>query len=321
MNFLNTLNLTNGDNSIDVLKNIGVKDPIVPWRDVLHEGPILEKCSHEEQSRSRAEYIISQGWGDSQKIKASFANRDKQLGECGQFDSVYLWFEHDLYDQLQIAQILHWFAGQPKTTNINLFCTENYLGLIDPPTLIRLLPQIISVDNDMLGCAVRIWETLCEPAPQNLAKLRSVGCNGLPFMGAAINRLCEEYPSKNSGLSRSCELALLQLIEGDLQPATLFGRYQKSEPRKFMGDSSFFRNLLRLQSANNPLIEYSLKNNTLPPFDPEQRIKLTTAGRKVLSGESHWLDNNSVDEWIGGVHLQPGNYWCWDSLRGEFIQR
>ena len=54
--------------------------------------------------------IISESWGITEAIERDFIERDNVLKSYGEYARVILWFEHDLYDQLQILQILNWFG-------------------------------------------------------------------------------------------------------------------------------------------------------------------------------------------------------------------
>ncbi|VAW48822.1 hypothetical protein MNBD_GAMMA04-412, partial [hydrothermal vent metagenome] len=53
----------------------------------------------------------------------------------------------------------------------------------------------------------------------------------------------------------------------------------------------------------------------------EQKILITPVGQEVLSGKKNWLDIKKQDRWIGGVHLDSTNVWCWNSTSGEIVER
>ena len=64
------LHITNGDAAANVLRKAGITDPILPWRDTLHEGPVPAGLSLRELSRVRTEFIAECGWGrtDPQRL-------------------------------------------------------------------------------------------------------------------------------------------------------------------------------------------------------------------------------------------------------------
>ena len=100
------LHITNGDSAAETIKDAVFSGQILAWRDVLHEGPVPGNLSLANLSQRRAEFIAAQGWGNRREIEQSFAERDQIISRFQEYDEVGLWFEHDLYDQLQLIQIL-----------------------------------------------------------------------------------------------------------------------------------------------------------------------------------------------------------------------
>src|SRR6185436_9837159 len=97
-----TLHVTNGDHAVAVLRAAGMQGEILPWRDVLHEGPVDAALPLEAHSKLRARFIAEAGWAPRAEVEASFAERDAALRGSSRAPEVVLWFEHDLYDQLQL---------------------------------------------------------------------------------------------------------------------------------------------------------------------------------------------------------------------------
>ena len=57
------LNITNGDSAVNIMKQAGVPGAFLPWRDVLHDGPVPAGLSLEDLSMVRASFIANRGWG------------------------------------------------------------------------------------------------------------------------------------------------------------------------------------------------------------------------------------------------------------------
>ncbi|VAW28006.1 hypothetical protein MNBD_BACTEROID06-109, partial [hydrothermal vent metagenome] len=72
----NILNITNGDSSVEIMKKAEIPGKFLPWRDVLHDGPVPEGLVLEELSRVRSEFIVSRGWGEPEVVKRDFIERD-----------------------------------------------------------------------------------------------------------------------------------------------------------------------------------------------------------------------------------------------------
>src|SRR4030095_10658531 len=97
--------LTRSAHAVPVLSQV-VQGTMLPWRDVLHEGPVRTGLSLEELSVERARFIAEAGWGVLPDVMKSFGERDATFRQAGRHDEIVLWFEHDLYDQLQLIQVL-----------------------------------------------------------------------------------------------------------------------------------------------------------------------------------------------------------------------
>ncbi|MEO7404380.1 MAG: hypothetical protein ABIU95_11990 [Burkholderiales bacterium] len=79
----------------------------------MHEGPVLANLPLEALSRVRADFIESMGWGRADDVHREFALREARLDVSRGDHEVVLWFEHDLYDQLQLIEVLAWYARSP----------------------------------------------------------------------------------------------------------------------------------------------------------------------------------------------------------------
>src|SRR5918999_627137 len=97
------LHVTNGDATVPGLRGTGIAGTILPWRDVLHEGPVPDMPDAELRA-VRARFLAGEHAADV-GTEAEFTRRDRTLAANSDGEYV-LWFEADLYDQLQIVQIL-----------------------------------------------------------------------------------------------------------------------------------------------------------------------------------------------------------------------
>jgi hypothetical protein len=46
--------VTNGQSAVAAMRRAGVSDDLLPWDDVLHDGPVPGKLSHLDLARRRA---------------------------------------------------------------------------------------------------------------------------------------------------------------------------------------------------------------------------------------------------------------------------
>ncbi len=318
---MNTLNITNGDCAVDIMKESGINGTFLPWRDVLHEGPVPTSLSLEALSEVRAQYIFNRGWISSSEVASCFKDRDKVITSFSDYDQVILCFEHDLYDQLQLIQILDWFADQQlDKTALRMICIDRYLGMLSPAEMSALVEEEKEVTQTQLTLAKKAWSAFCAPSPTAWHALLNENTVALPFLDGAIIRLLEEYPNKKNGLSRTAHETLKILASNNMPAGKLFELYINTEERKFLGNTSFWC-ILREMLGTQPALMTLPKNIELTlPTKPEQVLSITPAGHDILAGKLNWLDLIQVDYWLGGVHQQKGNTWCWDSKSKKIIK-
>jgi hypothetical protein len=103
--------VTNGDSAAERIEEAGLAGELLPWRDVLHEGPVPAGLSDSELGEVRGRFLADRGWASGHETAEAFAERDAVLADFGKHEEVVLFFEHDLYDQLQLVQVLDRFLG------------------------------------------------------------------------------------------------------------------------------------------------------------------------------------------------------------------
>lgn len=307
------LNITNGDSTVNIMQQAGIAGVLLPWRDVLHDGPVPAGLSLEQLSMVRARFIADRGWGEPEAVIHGFIERDNVLKTYDQYEKVILWFEHDLYDQLQILQILDWFHQQPPIKQeLAIICIDQYLGMLTPEQMAALYRHEQTVNEKHLALANRAWDAFRSATPEKWYALLQSDTLALPYLEGAITRQLQEYPDCRTGLSRTALQALTIIANGVKQPGRVFTLYQKTEERKFLGDASFWVMLHELLKSSPPLLKLAGNEALRMPASPEQTLTITPAGEAVLAGTRNWLDSIVLDRWIGGVHLTPSNAWCWN---------
>jgi uncharacterized protein (DUF2132 family) len=226
-----TLHVTNGDCAVEVLRKAGMQGDFVPWRDVLHEGPLDASLSPDDLSRVRAKFIADMGWAARDEVERQFRERDERLKRAAADDEVVLWFEHDLYDQLQLLQVLAWFHGHPHP-RLALVCEAEYLGDMAVGRARELYAKKKPVSGATLAGAHKAWKALPSILGEEVP--------GLPFLKAALERWQQEP-------ARTEALILEELSSGELAFQDLFRRTQAKDEPRFLGDTVFLKRLETLE--------------------------------------------------------------------------
>jgi hypothetical protein len=321
-----TLHITNGDTAEPGIRAVDPGGEILPWRDVLHEGPVPGGLGLAELSRVRARFIAGQGMGENDEIERSFAGRDDILRRFTDFDEVVLWFEWDLYDQLQLMQVLDFLAshggaaGADTRTGLSIVSLAGYLGTTPIPAFEFLHEKRSPVTGAMLELGRKAWAAFRSGDPRQIESIAHGDCPALEFLSAALVRQLEELPATDNGLARSERQILKAVSQGALSFSEIFARTCDMEERIYCGDATVARYIERMSRHPTPLLVHPTGELIDAPRTAEDsrafrnsEIALTPAGRDVLRCDRDWIAMGGSDRWIGGIHLDGSAVrWRWD---------
>src|SRR6476646_9763515 len=153
------LHVTNGSIAVSRLHDLGVPGRIVPWDDVLREGPVRAGLSEAELRHERAEFL-GREWNDVEAIETGMQARDEQLATSARDDDeVVLWFEHDLYDQLHVLQVLSQLrdVGDARRASVSAILADDYLTAQPDAQLSRWFEARRAVSTDAWDAAIAAW--------------------------------------------------------------------------------------------------------------------------------------------------------------------
>jgi hypothetical protein len=304
------LHVTNGDCAAGRISGAGIGGEILPWRDVLHEGPVPAGLDDVGLRVARAEFLGGYVGGAVERVLRDLEERDARLALPGR-DEIVLWFEPDLYDQLQLLQVLERLSRKDlRQTRVTAVEPVERMGDLEPPEVRDLLAARSPLPPGARELAAHAWALFRDPDPTALGALAERPTPELPHLQDAILRLLEELPASHDGLSRSERQALEALAEGPRAPREAFvAAHHARERPVFLGDTVFFDYLERLADGPRPLVALSGR-----PADPGTTARITDDGRDVLDGKRDWIELGGSDRWLGGVHLAGRDApWRWDA--------
>lgn len=297
-----SLHITNGDGVLYLLKKAGILGTHIAWRDGLNDGPVPTGLTLEETSEVRARYLAERGFGNAIKLIHEFERRDAQLRNAREFGEVILWFEHDLFDQLQLLQILTTLDEMNlEPGRVSVIQSDHYLESMTVDEVSPLLRKRRTATAAIFRSARRSWERFTSKSPHDVFAGAGEDAIGLPFLRAALRRLCQEYPWTRDGLSRSQRQALHSVAQGAAKEQELYARAQAREEAAFIGDRAFSLLLQDLHASEGALLE---TDNGI--------ASLTALGRRIMAGDADWLEHRPIDRWIGGVRLYGNDVVRWD---------
>jgi hypothetical protein len=301
------LHVTNGDAAVPVLQATGLPGAALPWRDVLHDGPVPAGVDDAELRAIRARFLAARYGVDEDAARVDMEERDARLARAvAEGDTIVLWFESDLYDMLQLAQVLDRLP--PGIATLVIVGEQQFTGVAKlAPDVLRAIHdggdgpgRRVAVDAPLIEAARAVWAALRNPDPAALNDLARA-TPPLPALGDAVHRHLEQFPHKGDALNRT-ERALLGAVnDGATTEIDAFFAQQRQEERPFMGDATAFGYLRELAAGPQPLLDNGNGKG----------LALTAHGAAVLDGSAAW--EGRPERWLGGVRLPPGGSpWAWD---------
>jgi RNA polymerase sigma factor (sigma-70 family) len=347
------MHVANGSSTTGTIHAAGIPGASSVWADVLYEGPVPGDMADERLLELRARYLADDDETDAayESTLAELRRWRAAIDNVDAYDELILWFEHDLFDQLNLIQLLSHIGRMrltPTLKPVSLICIGSFpgrerfkgLGELTPDELASLLDTRQPVNDAQYALAARAWQAFRAPDPQQIEMLidelsrqeagNAGGAGGaggsgggddaaLPFLAAALQRHLEEFPSTVDGLSRT-ERRLMELAHaGPIEIWTAFPRMHDLETAYYVTDRSFGQIVRNLSAASGPLLAADITSRAAHHL-PRGTITLTDAGRAVLAGTADRVTQYGLDRWLGGVHLKgSGKTWRWDDAQRRMV--
>jgi len=328
------LHLLCGDISGRILRNSSVPGDVQVWMENFVEGPVPVCGSEEEWRWIRSRYIASL-FSDAtvEGVYARSHVKYERLAEGRNYREVLLWFDACLFDQTIMIHLIDRLSrldlGDAK---LSLICPGDFPGfdvfhgfaLLTPEQMASLLDTRHEITDPEIALARAAWAAFSSADPTDLETLLAGDCSALPYLGAALARFLEQYPSAANGLSRTEQEVMAAVAGGAQDAGAIWGRARDMEERPYFGDTTIIGVIEELARAPTPLLtvdgldDMAARNKVDKgvPSNAEMkkwRVGMTDAGHAVLGGKQDHIRLNGIDRWLGGVHLQGAEaQWRWD---------
>ena len=289
------LHITNGDSFTERLKKLPLKGDIITWREMLCEGKTLSNVGSESFWKTRFEFLsknysISKSWFVEKTLKEY-----RSLCNHKQEDRIVLWFEYDVFCQINMLAVISWLKTHRRHAEISLVCsgkeddTERLYGLneLSDEKLLHLYENRVFLTQDDIEYADYVWQLYCSDNPMRLENLGDFENYQFSYLAEAIGSHLKRFPSIKNGLN-AIENNVLR-IAADEKPKSrrdLLGKILRNQGNYGFGDTQYERTLTALK----PLIH---------SFNP---VRLSRKGKELLAGNANFYGQlRDADYYLGGA--------------------
>ena len=322
---MSLLHVANGHATTGLIELSAVPGRTMVWCDPLYDGPVPGDVSDDELVRVRAEFLRSPD-EDVDEVVADLRHWRSAIDQQ-HYDELVLWYEHDLFDQLNLIQILTHLGHSRPARPVTLVSVEAFpghpdfkgLGELGPGDIATLFERRRAIGDAQMALGIRAWSAYRSADPRAIEALLKTDTSALPFLARALRRHLEEFPSAGNGLARSEQRVMEQAKDGPVELRSAWPRAVDGERWFYLTDTAFVDRTRELADSSPALVTLRADQTDWRVF-PTGNFELTQAGRDVLDGAADRLRLCGIDRWLGGVHLSGrGPSWRWNAAEEALV--
>jgi len=296
------------------------------WKEALIWGPTPAKSDLLEWCRLRADFLADSSGVNAQQCFDDLLRQEASFARLTNHEEVVLWFEFDLFCQLNLIYLLGKLHEQDLAgTTLSLVCIDTFrgidnfrgLGQLTAEQLVSLFPARQALTAKQTELAKLAWSACSSSDPREIELLLAQDTTPLPLLDAALRRHLRRFPSLQNGLGHVEQTVLECIARGVGRFPELFKEWSAAESGYGLGDAQLWDALTRLVQCGRPLLRIE-GNNGLGfsgnyPDIGRVAFTLTETGRSILEGKGDLWELEPLEYWLGGVRLAvPGSGWRWD---------
>jgi hypothetical protein len=289
------LHITNGDSFTQKLETLQLKGDIITWREMLCEGKTETNVGSESFWKTRFDFLhknykVSKSWFVEKTLKEyrSLCNHKQQ-------DQIILWFEYDLFCQINMLAVLSWLKTYRRDAEISLVCsgnedeTDKLYGLneLSNEQLLDLYKNRKVLSRSDIEYADYVWQLYCSDNPIRLENLADFNHYQFEYLGDAVKAHLKRFPSIKNGLNAIENRVLQVAVEQKPRSKKAFlGSVLQNQGLYGFGDSQYDRVITSLR----------------PLFTSFNPVRLSKKGKEVLDQKTSYYSFIKDNEaYLGGA--------------------
>lgn len=309
------LHIHSGDYAADVAR-MAISGTHISYFEQFFTGPMRGIPGSDEWYEARSRAIPNTGYTQEQ-IGRKLRLLDAVLeDEAAKADSIYLWFDNCLYDQMILSflvatkdclkhrelQLIYCPDTAPGHVRI---CGFGEFSVDELPAVFEKRNVLTNVQRKKLEEA---WQAFSSANPHDWLSFAMAEASVMPNLNKGGMRLVEELPNSATGLSRLEAATLTTVLDGTSNFTEIFKNVSALEEYPYFGDLYYLDLIRNLASGPVPLL--TVRGDV---------ITATLQGMRTLWGWGNWRQLNPVTKYLGNVKLAPESRWAWDKWQKSIV--
>lgn len=292
------LHVLNGDSTAHSFRQTGLPGDALVWREMLCEGWVPATPEFEDFWQKRGDFLAEHYGFERDEYEKLVVNEVRGLTDFRRYDEITLWFEFDLFCQINLLYLLQFFSekdlGQTRLTLVSPGSHPEHpnfkgMGELTPAQLAALWPERITLTPHDLGVGRRAWQAYTAASPGALQHFLAEGDFGqLHHLQNALNAHLSRFPAEATGLGRVEQFWLATLPKTGEKVPTMV-KFWDENPQFGFGDLQLLHTLDQLKQAG--LVHEN------------GHLALTDRAEAVLAGRVNYRNFAPRPRFLGGVEL------------------
>jgi len=199
------LHITNGDNLTTFMRELGFKDDILTWQEMLCEGPTESIIDTPTFFNKRKSFLNE--FYDIEINESEYISEIQKLNHLDQYTEIVLWFEYDLYCHINLVAVISLLQEKHAKQHLSLVCSGRILGEKSLKGISELTPEQLlyhyekreRLTKEDIDLAVTIWKIYCG-RDHNLLKYYITKKSNFKYLTNCLKAHLERFPNLKSGL-------------------------------------------------------------------------------------------------------------------------
>lgn len=290
------LHITNGDSTTNYLRSLQFKGEFITWREMLCEGKTSIDVGSESFWKTRFDFLKS-SYKVTKKTFIDFTLKEyRNLCQTKDQKEIVLWFEYDLFCQINMIAIISWLKRYRKGEKITLVCSGDVegsdrklgLGELNQEQIQQHFENRVELSQDDIEYADYVWQLYCSDSPLRLETVHKFNpMSPFVYLTDALNIHLQRFPSIENGLNVVENYIMETAAETKPKSKHQFvGNLLKNQTVLGFGDAQYLQKLEKMKSL-------------FTSFHP---VRLSRKGKKVLENQlNFYRELRTENAYLGGV--------------------